>query len=122
MLNLNENRLRLSGTANLSKPLTLNSNYDMIIKNGEVRSSKKVINDDGSYDEIYQLVITPLTEIEIVGNNEIVKAQKKGTMSQVLRREIIDWADDEGKDRETFYQEKMITIINEVKERRDLQK
>ena len=45
MLNINENKLKLSGTANLSKELELTKNYDIIIKNAEVRKIEDLPTD-----------------------------------------------------------------------------
>lgn len=119
MLNINEYRLRLGGTANLSKELELTKNYDIVIKNAEVREIKDLPNDNGSFDRQFTLKISELSEIEIIGDRDAISAKKKGSQAKLLRFEIQQRADQLGEDRDAFYTKEMSIIIENYKNGED---
>jgi hypothetical protein len=108
-MNLNELKFKLSGTANLQKPLKLGSMYDLTISDAEVRSAgERVPLDDGSYNEVYKLKFSELSEINIISEKEVVMAKpKRGSKAQKFRMSLRDIDD-----REQFYNWVMTTLID----------
>lgn len=113
---INENKLKLSGVANLSAPLELTKSYDLVIKNAEVRKTEYLPCDDGSIDRQYTLKISELSEISIVAEKEVIGAKKYGSQAKVLRGVLEREADEKGEDRESYYQQEMSKIINDRKD------
>lgn len=114
-MQINELKLKLGGVANLSKELELTKNYDLIIKNAEVRKSEDLPNDDGLMDRQFTVKISELSEIQIIGDREAIGAKKKGSQAKLLRFEIQQRADELGENRESFYIKEMTKIINKYK-------
>lgn len=110
-MEIDELRLKLSGSACLTNPLILTKSYDLEIKSVECRQISEIPNDDGTKDLVYKLVINETSEILIKSEKETIKARKKGSQSQVLRIVLQDLADRLGKDREQYYQEIMSKLI-----------
>lgn len=115
-MNISEYKLRLSGVANMSKELEWNKNYDVIIKNAEVREVKDINNDDGTINKQFTLKISELSEIEIIGDRDAISAKKKGSQAKLLRFEIQQRADELGEDRDAFYTKEMSIIIENYKD------
>lgn len=115
MLTSNEFKLKLGGTANLNKELELTKNYDIVIKNAEVRKTEDLPNDNGSFDRVFTLKISELSEIEIIGDRDAISAKKKGSQAKLLRFEIQQRADELGEDRDAFYTKEMSIIIENYK-------
>lgn len=119
MLTSNEFKLKLGGTANLNKELELTKNYDIVIKNAEVRKTEDLPNDNGSFDRVFTLKISELSEIEIIGDRDAISAKKKGSQAKLLRFEIQQRADELGEDRDAFYTKEMSIIIENYKNGED---
>ena len=119
-MNLNEKKLKLIGTANLSKELKLDTCVDLTIKNVDVESSQDNSNQDGSFDRCYKLKISELSEISIITENDVIHAKKKGSQSKVLRHVIQQRAEAEGEDPEQFYLDEMSKLIKVYKDKYDL--
>lgn len=115
-MNLNEHKIQLSGRANIMDAIDLGSNADIVIKNADVRKSEMRDNDDGSYDQIYHIKISELSEVVIVCNGKTVKNKEKKSQSQALRMAIRDLWKRSGEpgDSEDFYKEKMSLLIDWV--------
>ena len=111
-MQINERKIKLAGTANIPRDLTNGKSYDMTIGNIEVRGDESIPNDDGTVDRIFKLRISELSEINIISDNGVVSAKKKGSQSKVLRWKIHQKADELGEDRDTFYIKEMTEIIN----------
>ena len=111
-MDINEYKVKLTGTANIPNSLTNGKMYDLTIGNAEVRKVERVPNDDGTENEIASLRISELSEINIISDKGIIPAKKKGSQARVLRLKIENKADELGLDREDFYQKEMIKIIN----------
>ena len=114
MSNINEHKLRLNGVANLSKGLEF-KNYDLVIKNAEVRKTEDLPRDDGSYDRVYTLRISELSEIQIIGDREAISAKKVGKQSRLLRFLIEQRAEELGEEKKDFYTKEMSIIIENYK-------
>lgn len=115
MLNINEHKLKLGGVSNLSKELELTKNYDLVIKNAEVRKTEDLPNEDGTYNRVYTLRISELSEIQIIGDRDAISAKKVGKQSRLLRFLIENKADELGEDRDSFYTKEMSIIIENYK-------
>lgn len=112
----NENKVRLSGTLNLNRGLVLGKEYDITISNAECRKSTQSPNDDGTYDEIYNLIVSSKSIINIISENDIVTGSK-GSQSQILRMWIRKLGAKKAEyDLDEFYQKTMSKIINKIKE------
>lgn len=116
---INEYKIKLTGTANITKELDNTSVYDLTITNAEVRKKSLDPNDDGSENLTHTIKISEMSEINLIGREEVLSAKKKGSQSKVLRWELQKEADNLGVDREQHYQEEMSKLINEIKERND---
>ena len=113
---VNEYRLKLGGSANLSKELELTKNYDLVIKNAEVRKVEDLPNDNGTLDRQFTVKISELSEIQLIGERDAIGAKKKGSQAQVLRFTLQQKADELGEDRESYYQRRMNEIIRNENE------
>lgn len=122
---INENKIKLSGIACLSNPpKRTNIFVNLTIKNATLTGDKDIRgNEDETEDIIYKLKITPETEINILCENEILIAKKKGSQSQVLRQVIEEeyYQQFSGSDKyesaDDYYKQEMIKIIKERKNR-----
>lgn len=110
-----EYKIKLTGVANIPRPLKLGCSYDLEIKEVECRKTEQVPNDDGSMDEIAKLQISELSEVVLKSGDKTMKATKKGSQSKILRYFIEQKADSLGVDREKYYQSEMQRIIDSYK-------
>lgn len=114
---INENKIRLSGIANLSRPFKRTNIFvDLTLHKATIKDDIDLrSNEDGTVNQIFKLVITPETEIKILAENEILIAHKKGSQSQKLRIMILTHYNQQfaGGDEnfERFYQKEMSKII-----------
>ena len=118
----NENKIRLSGIANLSQePKRTNVFVDLSIKSATLTGDIDIrSNEDETEDKIYKLKITPETEITILCENEIINAKKKGSQSQALRLVIMKfWEQQHSADFEfeDFYKLEMINLIDKYNQK-----
>jgi hypothetical protein len=114
----NELKIKLAGIACINMPIILGQNYDLTIKNVECREVKEIPNDDGTSNIIYKLMISELSEINIITGRDIIKAKKKGSQSQILRLAIQDKWEQEGQDGDfdDFYVKQMNNVISWYKD------
>jgi len=115
-LTINENILKISGRCNLISGLKIGKEYDISVTNLECRGENGVPTDDGQVDKIYTLRLSNLSEVNVIGENEIVKSKPKvRTQSQALRWKIEQKWQDTGSDldKEDFYIKEMSRIITE---------
>lgn len=115
-LTLNEIKCRLSGTCNISAPLKLGETYDITIsKCDTVSGGERIINEDGTFNELWKIKISELSELRIISVTQIIKGEKrKGSMSQKLRQEIWNtWNEEHAGDVdfETYYIARMAKLI-----------
>lgn len=87
-MTINERKIKIVGTANIPTDLVNGKNYDLIIKNAEVRGISEDPNDDGTVDKTHKLKLSELSEVAIVDGREIIKAKVKGSMSKAMRFKI----------------------------------
>lgn len=114
-LKLNENQLKISGRCNILSGLTLGKNYALTVSDVECRKSEDIPNDDGSKNVIYTLKLSPMSEVNIIDEKEIIQTKKKkGSQSQVLRMKIEERWEQIGSemDKEAFYVREMSRIIS----------
>ena len=116
---INEHKLRLGGVANLPQPLELGKTYNLGIVDVECREIKEVPNDDGTTDKVYKLLISELSEVNILNKGKVIHARKRGSQSKLLRYVIqqVYEQDDHEEEFDIFYQEKMTQIIDWLKEK-----
>lgn len=113
-LKLKENQLKISGRCNILSGLTLGKTYDLTLKDVECRKSEEIPTDDGEKNIIYTLRISNLSEVNVIGEGEIIQTKKKKTtQSQVLRMKIEERWEQSGSelDKEDFYIKEMSRII-----------
>jgi hypothetical protein len=116
----NENKIRLSGIACINGKLNLETDIDLTIKAAEVVSKKIIPNNDGTQDTIFAVKITERSEINILAENEILKAKKKGSQSQKLRTVLMELWNEQYSGEiefEDYYTKEMSGIIESYKER-----
>lgn len=112
-MEINEFKIKLTGTANVIKELVLGKSYDLHLTEAEVRSVKEIPNDDNTKDRIYTIQISELSAVQIISEKETIRARKMGSQSQKLRVVLIHEADEAGQDRELYYKNEMTKIIKE---------
>lgn len=110
-------KIKLTGTANIDQELDNSKTYDLTISNAEVRKKSYDPNDDNTENLTHTIKISEISEINLIGQGEIIKAKKKGSQAKVLRFILMNEADELGIDRELHYQAEMNRLINEVKNR-----
>ena len=115
-IKIKENKIKLSGLANLSQaPKRTNIFCDLTIHNATILDDIDIRgNEDEEKDIIYKLRITSETEINILVENEIITARKKGSQSQKLRQTIREYWEQQASgeiDFEDFYKKRMGEII-----------
>lgn len=120
-MTINERKLKIVGTANIPTDLINGKNYDLIIKNAEVRGISEVPNDDGTVDKTHKIKLSELSEVAIVEGREIIKAKVKGSQSKLMRYKIQQLferdANSEVKDFEEYYKSVMSELMTFVNDR-----
>ncbi len=111
----NEYKIKLTGSACIPQPLKNGFEYDLELKNVEVRKIERIPTDDGKEDEIASLRISELSEIILKSNGKEMKATKKGGQSKVYRYLVQQLAEKKGLDPDKLYTEKMNKNIEDVK-------
>jgi hypothetical protein len=111
-MEINEHKIRLSGTANIERPLDMSKTYGFLIDNAEIRKIEALTNDDGTYNKIFHIKISELSQVQIINGKEIIKAKIKGSPSQKLRNAL--FYNYQGDDFEKFYQDFMCNLIVDV--------
>lgn len=115
-MEINEHQIKLSGKANVISGLTNHKTYDLAISNAQVMKIEEIPNDDGTYNRIALLKISELSEVNIIGEGEVIQSKKKKmTQSQYLRLAIERKWEQSGSDleKEDFYIKEMSRIISE---------
>lgn len=119
-MEINEYQIKLSGTANIENSLNLERNADLTIKDAEITSSKDIPTGDGTINRIFTIKITTRSLINILTENKILSAKKKGSQSQKLRNVIRqNWEQQASAEIEfdEFYKQRMSEIIEIEKEK-----
>jgi len=114
-MEVGEYKIKLTGSANIPQPLRNGFEYDLELKNVEVRKIERIPTDDGQEDEIASLRISELSEVVIKSGEKQMKAKVKGSQAKILRYFIEQKADSLGVDREKFYQSEISKIIDSYK-------
>ena len=78
-MDLNEKKASLKGRVNISKELELGKCYDLTVKDAECREVKEIPCDDGTKNIIYSIVVSELSEMNIISENGVIPAKKKGS-------------------------------------------
>lgn len=116
-MEIREQKIKLSGVANIPQPLEMSKDYDLQITNAEVRKIEEIPNDDGTMDKQFCIKISEMSEVFISFGKEIIKARKKGSQAQILRYKLQDMADKLGKEREDYYKRYMSALIEKIDEK-----
>lgn len=119
-MEINEYKIRLSGTANIPRELKNTDTYDLTISNAVIDGKSFKPNEDGTENLIHSVKISEMSEVNLIGVGDIIPAKKKGSQSAVLHWELCKEADELGIDREEHYKSEMTKFISEVKERNGL--
>ena len=118
-MELNERKIRLSGIACIPHELTLSKTYDLTISDAEITRSQEVPTEDGKIDKIYTVKITESSQVNLIGEGEVIQSKKKGSQSQKLRNVLYAyWTQNsalEYPDFEPFYTKQMSRFIDSVK-------
>ena len=116
-MTINEYKIKLSGTANISSELNLSKQYDLTIGDGEIVKSQDLPNDDGTINRIYTVKITEASQVNLIRENEVVQTKKKGSLSQKLRQAMYNsWTENpysESPDFEEYYKNRMLKLISD---------
>ena len=115
-MDTNENILKISGRANIISGLSIGKSYDITVSELECRKCEEIPTDNGTVDKIYTLRLSNLSEVNVIGENEIIKSKPKvKTQSQVLRWKIEQRWQDSGSEleKEDFYIKEMARIITD---------
>jgi len=114
-MDIGEYKIKLTGVANIPRPLRNGFTYDLEIKEVDVRGINRVPTDDGKEDEIATLRISELSEIILKSNGKEMKATKKGSQSKLYHYLVQQLAEKKGLDPEKFYSERMSILIENIK-------
>ena len=105
---INELKVKLSGTVNIPREILTNSTLDLKINRADCLDYRLVNKQDGSYDKIFNVKISELSEVEFIKDKEKMLGEKKKSASQRLRGRAFIWCEENDMtDSEAFYQ--MIT-------------
>jgi len=117
MENINENKIKLSGTLNIPKELETNITLDLKINNVDCLDYRLVNKQDGTYDRVYNVKVSELSQVELITSKESIKAEKKKSVSKRIRGRAYIWCqENDMTDPETFYQTIGNKIINNFDE------
>jgi len=116
-MDINEIKLKLSGSANISEQLELGNEYSLTISNAECREVREVPNDDGTVNRIYNLKLSEMSEVNIISGQKVIQSKKKGSQSQKLRMAIYQvWLDEYQASIEfdKYYEKQMSDLIKQI--------
>jgi len=115
-MEISENKIKIVGTANIPRGLDLDKRVDLTIANVDVVDYSNPVNDDGTKNQVFKLKISEISEINIIGIKEIIRAKKKGSQAKLLRWKLQQLAEKLDEEPEYFYQERMSEIIKKIEE------
>ena len=105
---INELKVKLSGIINIPRELLTNATLDLKIINADCLDYRLVNKQDGSYDQIFNVKVSELSQVEFIKDKAKMLGEKKKTASQRLRGRAFIWCEENDMtDSEAFYQ--MIT-------------
>jgi hypothetical protein len=108
---INELKARITGVVNIPTEIKTNSVIDLKINRADCLDYRLVNRQDGSFDKVFNVKISELSEVSFISDKEKIVGTKKRTASQRLRGRAFIWADEnDTTDPEMFYQ----TIINKI--------
>lgn len=110
---INEIKVKLSGMINVSRALLTNATLDLNIRNADCLDYRLVNKQDGSYDKIFNVKLSELSEVEFIKDKEKMIGEKKKSASQRLRGRAFIWCEENDlTSPEDFYQLITNKIIN----------
>jgi hypothetical protein len=111
MEKINELKVKLSGTVNIPREILTNAIIDLKINRADCLDYRLINNQDGSFNKIFNVKISELSEVEFISDREKIEGNKKKSASQRLRGRAYVWtAENDSTDPEMFYQ----TIVNKI--------
>lgn len=110
---INEFKVKLSGTLNVSRELLTNATLDLNIKNADCLDYRLVNKQNGSFDKVFNVKVSELSEVIFIKDKEKMIGEKKKSASQRLRGRAFIWCEEnDSTDPEAFYQLITNKIIN----------
>ena len=114
---INELKVKLSGTVNIPRELLTNATLDLKINNADCLDYRLINKQDGSFDKVFNVKISELSEVEFIKDTEKMLGEKKKSVSKRLRNRIWIWANDnDATDFEALYEITISKIINNLDE------
>jgi hypothetical protein len=111
MEKINELKVKLSGTVNIPREILTNAIIDLKINRADCLDYRLINNQDGSFNKVFNVKISELSEVEFISDREKIEGNKKKSASQRLRGRAYVWtAENDSTDPEMFYQ----TIVNKI--------
>jgi hypothetical protein len=110
---INELKVKIMGTVNVPRELLTNSTLDLKINHADCLDYRLVNNQDGSFNKVYTVKVSELSEVEFIKNKEKMLGEKKKSASQRLRGRAFIWcSENDMTDPEMFYQTFTNKLIN----------
>lgn len=110
---INELKVKLSGTVNIPRELITNSTLDLKINKADCLDYRLVNKEDGTYDKIYNVKISEMSEVELIKDTEKIVGEKRKSVSKRIRGRAYIWCSEhDNTDSETYYQLMGNKIIN----------
>lgn len=110
---INELKVKLSGTVNIPRELISNSTVDLKINRVDCLDYRLVNKQDGSFDKVFNIKISELSQVEFIKDEEKMLGEKKKSVSKRLRGRAYIWCEENDMtDPEMFYQTIGNKIIN----------
>jgi hypothetical protein len=114
---INELKVKLSGMVNVPRELLTNSTLDLKINNADCLDYRLKNNQDGSFNKVYSVKVSELSQVEFIKDKEKMIGEKKKSASQRLRGRAFIWCEENDMtDPEAFYQ----LITNKIIQNFDL--
>lgn len=114
-LEIDEYKIRLSGTANISRPLKEDSCVDLTVGAVDVVDVTNPVNNNGTKNQIFKLKISEKSEINIISEKDIIRAVRKGSQSKLQRYLIEQLAEKYDEEPEVYYIKRMTENISKLK-------
>jgi hypothetical protein len=120
-LEIDEIKIKVTGIACVRTAPKKGMIYDLTISNVEIRDKREMPNDNQSETHIYTARLRPESELNLIGESEVILAKpRKGSQSQKLRAVIREYWEQqhqgEWPDFEKFYEDRMSAVIETYKE------
>src|ERR1035437_4164872 len=114
---INELKVKLSGTVNIPREILTNATLELKINNADCLDYRLINKQDGSFDKVFNVKISEMSEVEFIKDTEKMLGEKKKSVSKRLRGRAYVWCEENDMtDTEAFYQTIGNKIINNFDE------